>query len=217
MSKRSRVVYFLLCLIVAFGVQVGRARAGGVPDSDRMVVTDNLSGTVLFDGSIAEPPAAGGPEILIFPVGNSPFPPSFDSTLTYIALIEPAGAPPEPGGEPPIFLPGTNSVVSDLVISSLAHDPTSGPRTVELLSDLDPNFAQVVSALPPRASNVFAVEETGSLQDLSILLGTGGTGGVQVQVQSDVVPEPGTFALLGLGLLGLAAQGRRRRPMGGSR
>src|SRR5262249_53278800 len=150
MSQSSRLVYLLLSLAVVFGVQVGRARAGGVPDSDRMVVNLNLNGTVLFDGSIAEPPAAGGTEILIFPVGNSPFPPSFDSTLTYIALTEPAGAPPEPGGEPPpIFLPGTNSVVSDLVISSLTHDPTSGPRTVELLSDLDPNFAQVVSALPP--------------------------------------------------------------------
>src|SRR5262245_42744466 len=177
MSQSSRLVYLLLSLAVVFGVQVGRARAGGVPDSDRMVVTLNLNGTVLFDGSIAEPPAAGGPETLTFPL-DSPFPPSFDSTLTYIALTEPAGAPPEPGGEPPpIFLPGTNSVVSDLVISSLNHDPPSGPRRVELLSDLDPNFAQVVSALPPGASNVFVVEETGSLQDLSILLGTGGTGG----------------------------------------
>ena len=52
------------------------------------------------------------------------------------------------------------------------------------------------------------VVETGDLQDLTALLHSD-TGGLRVQVQSDVVPEPSTLLLFGSGLLGLAAQGRR--------
>src|SRR5262249_46434256 len=80
MSKRSRVVYLLLSLIVAFGVQVGTARAGTAAFPDRLVVTDNSTGTVLYDQSLTEgqdggtplpdprPPGGGtlGPERLLF-------------------------------------------------------------------------------------------------------------------------------------------------------
>src|SRR5262249_39447828 len=106
----------------------------------------------------------------------------------------------------PITLPGTNVIMSDAVIASF-----QSPGLVELVSDGDPQLAQLAAALaiPGLLPNVSVLEETGSLQDLTNRVGSGIVG-LQVQVQSDVVPEPATFALLGLGLLGLATQGRRR-------
>ena len=212
MSRSSRFVYLLLSLAVAFVVHVGSARA----DSDRMVVTNVLSGNVFFDQSIPEPAVAGLGESSLFfaPSGGTAPPPDFNPALTYVVLSEPAGAAPEPGDESPIFLPGTETIVSDLVIGSFQSGGQFAAG-VQLLSDGDPNLLGLVETIPAAVLQI--IPETGDLEDVTGLLGSG-PAGLRVQVQSDVVvPEPGTFALLGVGLLGLAAQGRQRRPLGGSR
>src|SRR5262245_9919243 len=164
MSRSSRCVYLLPSLAVALVVNVGSARAGASADSDRLVVTDFASGAVLFDQSIPEPAAAGSETSLFFsPVGGLPPPAAFDPSLTYIALIEPLGAPPEPGGEPPIFLPGTELILSDLVIGSFQSDIFD--HGVQLLSDGDPSLPQLIAGIP--FGSLIIGEETGDLQDVS--------------------------------------------------
>lgn len=105
-------------------------------------------------------------------------------------------------------------MISDIVFSTLG-DPLVGDccAGVFLLSDGDPLFAQVI-LIPSvlRTSPQTILEETGQLQDLTPFLGTAPFG-LRVQVQSDVIPEPATFALLGLGVgtLGVASRRRQQR------
>jgi hypothetical protein len=190
MSTRRRFVLFTLSLVLVFATRVESARAL----SDRLLVTD-ATGVVLFDGSVDDT-AGGGTELsLAFGAPVDPF----ATTNTIVVMTEPAGEPP---GESPIFIPGTNQIISDLVLSPHGPSP-GGPVGVLFLSDGDPRVPQIASLLPVVAFSV--LEETGDLQDLSALLGSDP---LTVQVQSDVVPEPGTFALLGFGLVVLAARRR---------
>jgi hypothetical protein len=82
-----------------------------------------------------------------------------------------------------------------------------------LVSDGDPNLATLVPMMTGSAwSNITILTETGSAQDVTSALGL--PSGVTANATSDVevVPEPGTSALLlaGLGLLGWCARASRR-------
>lgn len=198
-EHRSLFVYFLLSLAIAFVIHVGSARAA----SDRMVITDLNSGAILSDQTLDE---ASETNSLSFDVGFAGVP------VSAVFLLEPVGEPSDPTEGSPILLPGTDRVVSDVIafrhnsIDPLAH-------SIVFLSDsAAPNIKEAIQSLLglsyPGGSS--AIDETCDLQDLTQLLGTAAIGW-GVQVQSDVVPEPGTFLLLGAGLVGIAAKRRRWR------
>ena len=193
MRRRVPILLFTLGLAIAFAGRAGDARAL----SDRLVVTDIASGSVVFDASLDE----GSETDLFFQTG---------ATGVIIFLTEPAGEPQ--GSEAPVFLPGTNIVVSDVLYAGPADAGSPYGLHLELFSDGNPNFPSAVFAaaeeICPFGTECVSVEETGELQDLTSPIHSDDFG-LKVEVQSDVVPEPDEPLLLGGGLAGLAALRRR--------
>jgi MYXO-CTERM domain-containing protein len=110
----------------------------------------------------------------------------------------------------PAFEPNAGLPSDTLNIVFTGHTPVAGVDVnnisvdLHFRSDVDPN------SLPPLA-NPINLTETGAFQPLgSLIAQNGGPGDFQVPVRSDVVPEQGSFTLLGTGLL-LALAGHRRR------
>jgi PEP-CTERM motif len=198
MRTRGRFVLFTLGLLIASVGRVESARA--IILSDRLLITDATTGAILFDVVVSET----GDFAPFF--GTSP--PNDLLGNTFVILLEPAN---EPAGENPILMPdGSGRIVSDLVVASFRNPNLPFGPGVILYSDGNPNLAGLVDSLAPilQNGNVTVLDETGDLQDLSALIGSDALG-LKVQVQSDVaVPEPGTFALVGCGVLVLAARRR---------
>jgi len=154
---------------------------------------------------------------------NNWYMPKFNAgTIHLVAMTEPAGEPLEPGVTHIMSDDCPSGVcipVSDLAIAvSKPSDPTH--PLITLLSDGDQNildlFSLATAAGQPTGSPAWSfrphsnIAEDGTFQDLTAALGLTSSG-LTVQVQSDVIPEPGTLLLLGSGLTGLAAMGARRQ------
>jgi hypothetical protein len=195
MSTRRPLVISALTLIVVFAASMKA-------EADRMLVTDLASSAVRCDATIPEP-APGATEsplecdVLLQGYGGG-------DLITAVILTAPAGAPP---GENPVLVPGTNLVAGALIIMNIftVLFPTDFVLQLLYFSDGSSDFGNLVSSYGPFAS---LLEATGSLQDVTYLLHSD-LGGTRVQVQSDVIPEPATGALVMAGLLGLAYRQRR--------
>jgi hypothetical protein len=186
---------FRAFFLFALGLAVAVAGYAHGAKADRLLVTSG--GTVLRDVSTPE----SEDEILFYAVAG----PESSGVNTAVILTAPTGEPP---GEDPIFVPGTDLIARAIVTFHIAFSPPSfWIHEVFLIPDGYPGFESVY--LPIYAPYATLLEATGSLQDLTSPLHSDAAGW-QVQVQYDVIPEPGTAALLAAGLAALAARSRTR-------
>jgi PEP-CTERM motif-containing protein len=188
--------------------------------SDELLITAPAGAPVFFANFIPEvPPAVAAETSLTFAGGPAPAPLPIPLPvliglpgLSAVVLTEPAGLPPEPG-EAPIVISGPNGpiFVSDVVFSTL-NNQGGAPPFITLVSDGNPDLIQIADHLPGIPGVVF-VPETGALQDLTALLPPQflpAIGPLDVQVRSEVTPEPSSLVLAAFGFAGLAAWGWRR-------
>jgi hypothetical protein len=193
------------------------------PQSDELRISIPGGGPILADVGVAEQTGPGTEPSVLFSAGVLPglevapgalpgiIPPGLLG-VSYIILTEPSGEPPDPTELPPVFYPaGTQNQVSDLLISGT--NQTQVPPFIALISDNNPDLGTYVGAIPA-AAMVSIAAETGALQDLTAMLVPppafpAPIGPVIVQVQSDVVPEPSTLALVALGAVPMLIARRR--------
>jgi hypothetical protein len=203
MRIRRRSILFLAGLAAALAAPVA---AAAVPMNTLKVV--DLNGNLLTD-------LDGNPTIVTFAESTIPgtsvtF--GFELVLPDIVQFSTAGlvqlieSPPNP-------IPVTNPAkISDVVLAQLFRSTQTAPALLSISMR-----AHTPGPRPENDCQVIGpatcVVETGGFQDITQQLFPGHFPNLsfRVLVQSDLqVPEPGTLALVGVGLAGLAAVGRRR-------
>lgn len=204
-----------LSLVTAiFAAWAGVAAAQSNFPSDTMIVTGLPTGacTATIVEGAAAPEATGVCGLSVFGFPDGVFTGAFlPLTVGFlpsaaVVLLEPLGEPIDPGSAP-VFWPGTNRYVSDIVVRYNVN-----PFGFAFISDGHASLATWVTFLSTApAGAVVALDETGVFQDLTTALGIPAGTGVTVRIISDV-PEPGTAALLlaGAGVVGWAARRRTR-------
>jgi hypothetical protein len=188
---------------------INNAQAGQVL-SDELLITD--IGVPIFDQFIPE--GTGAETSLTWGPGAPLLPPLAAVQVPgalVVVLTEPAGEVPDPGEiQIPISGPLGTFIVSDVVISTIGNQ-VQQPFQVSLVSDGDPDLANIVQFLQASGTAWTPVVETGLLQNLTQLLVPTAFPWT-VGVASDVsVPEPSTLALCIVGLLGLGLAALRKK------
>jgi hypothetical protein len=184
-KRTMRMLVISAVSVIALGAPVAEA----LPGSDRLLIERIDTGQVLYDHTISgSPPDTRMSYLEVHP------PPEGFYGMRVVLLTRPPG---EPYGDNPVFVPGTNLVVSDVVSFSVLWSGGSYLFESYYFDDDDPLFLADINeyAIP--------LEKTGELQDLTSLLGSNYVGW-RISVQSTVIPEPGTGLLALTGLLGLA-------------
>jgi hypothetical protein len=211
----------MLIVAAALLVLVLSSTAGAQANSlsDRLLITDPNHNPI-FDQILPETPGTVEPTLAF---GGTPAPVSIPAgfpgavvTLpgTKVVLFTETVADP---GEPTLIytnpLTGQQSIISDAIISTVGTVSSTGvPPYIMLLSDPNPDLTQVVTNLANAPTPPVLMPETGSLQDLTPIVGStfpGLTFPIDVQAQSDV-PEPTIGGLMAIGSLALVGLRRRQ-------
>ena len=199
----------LFAASLALGASVAAAQQPQPSDTLRITLPTGAVFLVTLTESVT---GTTSPETAVFNLPPLPdgvlaavLPPTIAPVKSAVVLLEPLGSVVDPGTTPIFF---NNRIVSDFVIAFFTPNSLLAPVGVAFISDGDGNLALWASVLFGGSAPLSGLEETGSFQDLTSLLGTP----YKAEVLSDLgpVPEPGSAALLLAGLCVVVCACRHR-------